>query len=613
MKAAEGALDFVDLLLRARELLRDDAEVRRTFRERVSHLFVDEFQDTDPLQAEIVVLLAGAPEADRVSPVDWRDVRPRPGSLFVVGDPKQSIYRFRRADIGTYRVVCDWLEGRQAKHATLTTSFRATPAIQRLVNAAFAPLMTDDALTQQPPYVPLTPSRDDHASQPAVVALPIPRPYGTRNVTKGAIDKSLPDAVGAFLKWLFDQSMWTVTERSPTTGNPELVPVRPRHVCSVVPALHQLRPGRHQAVRPGAGSARHPASARRRQVVSRPGGSRDGSAALTAIEWPDDELSVFATLRGALFAVGDDVLLEYRHHFGRFHPYHVAEHLAAHLQPVGEALALMRDLHQRRNTRPVADTLGDLLVATRAHVAFALRPGGEQALANVLHIADLGRRYEADGGLSFRGFVTALGEAAERAEAPEAPILEDGSDGVRLMTVHKAKGLEFPVVVLVDPTCKLSRDTADRHLDASRGLCAVRLAGWAPADLLDHEPLEVERDRHEGQRLAYVAATRARDLLVVPVVGDGPFTDGWVSPLNEAVYPAVDRRRDPETWLGVAGVQTRQRPRTARRRSRAGRDRAAGIAPVRRGHRRAVQRRVVGSRRAGRSISVRPWACGTRT
>ena len=118
LKAAEGALDFVDLLLRARELLRDDAEVRRTFRERLSHLFVDEFQDTDPLQAEIVVLLSGSPDADRVSPVDWHDVQPRPGALFIVGDPKQSIYRFRRADIGTYRVVCEWLEGarRRARH-----------------------------------------------------------------------------------------------------------------------------------------------------------------------------------------------------------------------------------------------------------------------------------------------------------------------------------------------------------------------------------------------------------------------------------------------------------------------------------------------------------------
>ncbi len=144
LKADEGALDFVDLLLRARGLLRDNAEVRRTFRERLTHVFVDEFQDTDPLQAEILVLLSGRPDADLTSPVDWQAVSPRPGSLFIVGDPKQSIYRFRRADIGTYRAVCDWLEARGARRATLSTSFRAKPAIQRMVNAAFAPLMTDN-------------------------------------------------------------------------------------------------------------------------------------------------------------------------------------------------------------------------------------------------------------------------------------------------------------------------------------------------------------------------------------------------------------------------------------------------------------------------------------
>lgn len=562
LKAAEGALDFVDLLLRARALLRDDAGVRRTFRERLSHLFVDEFQDTDPLQAEIVVLLAGSPDADRVSPVDWHDVQPRPGALFIVGDPKQSIYRFRRADIGTYRAVCDWLRERGAEHARLTTSFRATPAIQRLVNAAFAPLMTDDAVTQQPPYVPLTPWRDDHAGQPAVVALPVPRPYGTRNVTKGAIEKSLPDAVGAFLKWLFDQSGWTVTAQS-AMGTPELVAVRPRHVC----LLFRRFTAFHQDVTRPYVQALEARDIAHLLVGSKSFHDREEvetmRAALAAVEWPDDELSVFATLRGALFAIGDDVLLEYRHHFKRFHPYQVPQHLTSRLQPVGDALTLLRDLHQRRNTRPVADTLSDLLIATRAHVAFALRPGGEHALANVLHVADLARRYEADGGLSFRGFVTTLGEAAQRSEAPEAPTLEDGSDGVRLMTVHKAKGLEFSVVVLVDPTCKLSRDTADRHLDAARDLCAVRLAGWAPADLLDHEPLEVERDRHEGHRLAYVAATRARDLLVVPVVGDGPFTDGWVSPLNEAIYPTLDRRRDPESgaaWPAFKRDSVLERP-----------------------------------------------------
>jgi ATP-dependent helicase/nuclease subunit A len=551
LKAAEGALDFVDLLLCARTLLRDNAAVRRTFRERFTHIFVDEFQDTDPLQAEILILLSGHPDADAAGAVDWRQVTPRPGSLFIVGDPKQSIYRFRRADIGTYEQVCEWLERHGAERAYLQTSFRATPRLQRLVNAAFAPLMQLDTMTLQPDYVPLRPSRDDHQGQPAVVVVPVPRPYGARYVTRAAIEASLPDAVGAWLRWLFDESGWTIPERSRDTGTVSRVAIRPRHVCLLFRRFTSFNEDVTRAYVDALESRDIPhllvggKSFHDREEVE------TMRASLAAIEWPDDELSVFATLHGALFAIGDDVLLEYRHHFMRLHPYQVPANVTARLEPVTEALTRLRDWHQRRNARPVADTLSQVLAATRAHVAFALRPGGEQALANVLHIADLARRYEADGGLSFRGFVEALGDAAERSEAPEAPILEDGSDGVRLMTVHKAKGLEFPVVVLVDPTCRLSRDTADRHLDPARNLCAMRLAGWAPADLLDQEPLEVARDRNEGCRLAYVAATRARDLLVLPGIGDGPLPDGWLSPLDEAIYPPVARRRAPRPADGL--------------------------------------------------------------
>ena len=157
-------------------------------------------------------------------------------------------------------------------------------------------------------------------------------------------------------------------------------------------------------------------------------------------------------------------------------------------------------------------TLQELLAATRAHVGFALRTGGEQALANVLHIAELARQYEMGGGISFRGFVEELRIAAETAQASEAPILEEDSDGVRMMTVHKAKGLEFPVVILADLTCKLSRPDAGRWIDPSGSLCALKLGGWAPTDLLLHGYEEAERDKAEGQRLAYVAATRARDV-----------------------------------------------------------------------------------------------------
>jgi ATP-dependent exoDNAse (exonuclease V) beta subunit len=113
------------------------------------------------------------------------------------------------------------------------------------------------------------------------------------------------------------------------------------------------------------------------------------------------------------------------------------------------------------------------------------------------------------------------------------------------MTVHKAKGLEFPVVILADLTCRISRSDASRYLDPARRLCAMKIGGWAPHELYEHEAEEVARDKAEGVRLAYVAATRARDLIVVPALGDEPWEGGWFGPLNAALYPPVNLRRTP--------------------------------------------------------------------
>jgi ATP-dependent exoDNAse (exonuclease V) beta subunit len=122
-------------------------------------------------------------------------------------------------------------------------------------------------------------------------------------------------------------------------------------------------------------------------------------------------------------------------------------------------------------------------------------------------------------------------------------VLEEGAEGVRLMTVHTAKGLEFPVVILADMTANLAALEPDRHVDATRGLCATRLLRCAPYELLEREAEEKTREMAEGVRVAYVAATRARDLLIVPVCGDEE-RDGWISPLNKAVYPPRDRYRE---------------------------------------------------------------------
>jgi ATP-dependent exoDNAse (exonuclease V) beta subunit len=536
LKAREGALDFLDLLLRARDLIRDDAGVRRHFQTRFKRIFVDEFQDTDPLQAELLLLLS-AMDPDQIV---WREVTPVPGKLFIVGDPKQSIYRFRRADLAMYRDVCDQLTSRGAIRVELRKSFRGTPNMQRAINAAFAPVMDGDLDRLQARYMPLEAERVDAVGQPSVVALPVPDPYAQRFVAAREIERSLPGAVGAYVDWLLTRSGWTVTERRhPTTR----VPIEARHICIL---FRRFVSYGNDVTRPYV-EALEARGVRHLLVGGRAFHDREEietvRAALMAVEWPDDQLSVFATLRGGLFAIGDEDLLEYRHKYGSFHPFRVPKTVPAGLEPVRDALGLLASLHRARNAVPVADTISTLLGQTRAHVGFVLRPAGEQVLANVLHVAELARQYELDGGMSFRGFVDALQAAASTGQAAEAPILEEGSDGVRLMTVHKAKGLEFPVVILGDITARLTPFDASRYADAGRGLCALRLGGWLPQDLLDHREAELLRERAEGERVAYVAATRARDLLVVPAVGDEPYAEGWVGPLNAAIYPPEGARR----------------------------------------------------------------------
>jgi ATP-dependent exoDNAse (exonuclease V) beta subunit len=540
-KQRAGKLDFLDLLLLVRDLVRNNAEVRRYLQCRFSRIFVDEFQDTDPLQAEILILLSAGDPAEN----DWLKVTPVPGKLFVVGDPKQSIYKFRRADVVLYGNVCEALASRGVARINLTKSFRAVRPIQHLVNAAFAPEMTGDRDRGQARYAPLEEYTAAYDKQPAIVVLPAPKPYGSQRVSNEKINACLPDAIAAYIEWLRNASGWKV--RDLRDGG--RVPLQAKHICVLFRRLTNY----------GADLSRdYTRALEARGIPHLLVGSKSFyhreevetvRVALAAIEWPDDELSVFGTLRGSLFAIPDDLLLRFRLEGDRrLHPFRrEQENLAPAFAPIVEALSILADLHRHRNQRPVADTINALLEATRAHAGFTLRRAGSQALANVYRICDLARTFELTGGLSFRGFVEELAAQAEKAESTEAPVLEEASDGVRLMTVHGAKGLEFPVVILADMTANLAAREAERFVDGD--LCATRLLSAAPWELLEHEEHERTRELAEGVRVAYVAATRARDLLVIPAVGDEE-RDGWLVPLNKAIYPAPGKRRSQAAATG---------------------------------------------------------------
>jgi ATP-dependent helicase/nuclease subunit A len=539
LKLKSGSLDFLDLLIKTRDLVRDNETVRQELQGRFNHFFVDEFQDTDPLQAEILLLLA----ADDHAVMDWRAVRPVPGKLFLVGDPKQSIYRFRRADMALYGEIKRLLVDAGAELLHLTTSFRAPPSIQRFVNAAFAPAIAADE--EADGYVPLEPRRAEVTTRPTIIALPVPRPYGDYGkVTAWRIDESLPGAVGAFTDWLINNSGWTVEDAG------RLVPIRPRHVAIL---FRRFRSFRTDVTRPYVREL----EARRIPHVLVGGRSfhdREEVIALrnaiTAIEWPDDELKVFATLRGPLFALSDEALLLFRQQIvddgkikiRRLNPMQTVDRtsLESMSLEVADGLNLLRRLHVGRNSRPIAETLTMLLQAVRAQAGIALWQNGEQALANCQRLIDTARRFERRAS-SFRAFVESIESDAESGEVDEAPIVEEGTEGVRVMTVYKAKGLEFPIVVLADPAYSATRDRPSRHIDSARSLWLEALCGAMPVELLEVGDLEMKRDRAEANRVAYVAATRARDLLVVPTCGDQPI-EGWLEVINPMLYPAESTR-----------------------------------------------------------------------
>lgn len=547
-KAELGKLDFTDLLLETRNLLVERAEVRAAFQARWSRIYVDEVQDTDPLQMEILLLLSA--DDPRVS--SWQEVHPRPGKLFMVGDPKQSIYGFRRADLGLYQTVKSRLQGRGVDVLTLSRSFRATAPLQGFINHCFSPVMKEDHERGQPAYVPLEGGPPGPEGRPSVVVLPVPDPEGLSRQSRSRVARALPDLVAAWLYWLLFESGWTVRDPA-RDGAP--TPIRPRHVAllfrryaqgeldTTAPYLRALeaRGLPHLVVGARAFHDQEEVETLR--------------AALIAIEWPDDELAVFATLHGPLFAISDEALFRYRKTVGELHPLalvHAA--LSPELEPVHEALSLLGEFHHQRNLRPFMETITLLLEKTRAHAGFAMRPAGARVLSNLHRLLELAGTFEQRGGLSFRGFVERLEEGAEYAQSVEAPVVEESAEGVRVITAHSAKGLEFPVVILADLDGGSARRNPARHLDPDTRTAALRLLGYAPEILKTHAPLEAAREEAEELRLAYVAASRARDLLVVPAIETAPFPS-WFAALNAGLYPKDRTCNEAEVvWWETSGL-----------------------------------------------------------
>jgi ATP-dependent exoDNAse (exonuclease V) beta subunit len=504
-KRERNLLDFNDLLSFTRRMLKEDLQVRKYFRDRYRCLLVDEFQDTDPLQAEIAFFLS---ENEKGRAKEWKDVRVSPKRLFLVGDPKQSIYRFRRADIEMYEEAKSRMG---AGHLlNISQNFRCVPSIVRVVNRIFQDLIIPPEDGQyQPGYVPLHFGRKKGTVPPEHGTVLLYPPGNENIVLESAEGCRLWESrcIASFIQKLVGEEKWQVWDDSDQSFRPVMF----RDIAILMRTYTPLNP-LEEALRSYEVDYRVVGGKHfyKRQEVEQL------LAILQAIDNPNDRVALVAALRSPFFGISDEELFLFHARGGDLNYMEEAQGTV-----LEEPFRLLRELHGMRNRASVAVLLKRLYEATSGLVLFLLKPQGEQRVANLMKIGDVARALDERGMLSFRGFVRWLSEREEEeADEEEPPTVERGDNFVRLLTIHRAKGLEFPVVILADLGHKAG-GREDFIIDRKGQRIAIKVGakdrGFQTRNYEELSDWEGKRGEAEERRLLYVGMTRARDFLVLPV------------------------------------------------------------------------------------------------
>ncbi|NQW17029.1 MAG: UvrD-helicase domain-containing protein [Chloroflexi bacterium] len=492
-----GRAEFNDLLVWARDLLKGSANAQTYFAERYKRILIDEFQDTDPLQLEIAALLAGISE---------RGAQARSGALFVVGDPKQSIYRFRRADP---KVIGELPTTIGAETVFLKHTFRSNSGIVNWVNELFEKWMGHETTPTQSGYESLTTSiNPDGSGHPQGVygisaEEELPNAFAAREAEARRI-ASMALAVGA--------GRWRVTS-DPKSG--ETRPSTFKDMAIIFPGRTGLETLTQALEDTGV-----PYSLEGQSLLFASQEIRDLIAALKAIDDPTDEIAAVAALRSPLFGCSDVELYRWVDTGNRFN--HLEAVLDNESLSVADGLATLREMHELRQAISVP-ALIEMLATRRDVRQVALRSRMSRERHRQLEAFIESARTLAGGGLhTLRQFIRWAEERAESGDRmPEGGIADIGNDAVRLMTTFHAKGLEFPIVTMTGLLRSASGSGGGSLLfdDKNEAMAGIQIGNasarfeFGPYELLDG--LEKNASADELIRVAYVGATRAKDYLVV--------------------------------------------------------------------------------------------------
>jgi ATP-dependent exoDNAse (exonuclease V) beta subunit len=515
-RRAAGMLEFHDLLVLARALLRDSEhgpEVRSRLHRRYARILLDEFQDTDPIQIDLAVRIAAAhPEDAETGSGPWDAVAVAPGHLFVVGDPKQSIYRFRRADISTFLAAAARFGRAGEDLVELTANFRSAVPVIEWVNTTFSALMSepdevDLPVESQPRYVALQPQRAVPSTGPAVSVLgrePAPKEWRADQLRAAEAD----DVASAVVRAV--REGWSVDD-----GTGGWRPARLGDITILVPARTSL-PFLEDALERAGVAFRAESSSL--VYASRP--VRELLMVLRAVDDPTNHLHVVSALRTPLLGCGDDDLFRFKVERGGRWAYHSDQpESVPGDDPVAVALRFLRGLYEERHFHAPSVILGRIARDRRAfELGFADgRP--RDVWRQLRFVIDQARAWsEATGGNLRQYLHWVTQQASESTRVAEAILPETDDDAVRIMTIHSAKGLEFPITVVSGmstapqsrrPLAEVVFPPTERHVGYrfGRHVTTDEFSAW--------QPIDEWMGLHERIRLLYVACTRARDHLVV--------------------------------------------------------------------------------------------------
>ena len=553
-KRSAALLDFDDLIFAARDLLRDHDEVRRALAARFAYVLVDEFQDTDPLQIEIFWRLCGEPPSSG-DIGDWTSFQLRPGALFLVGDPQQAIYRFRGADIAAY------IRARQAFLALapdnllpISTNFRSCAPIMRYVNERFKNLLSVE--NGQPGFNALDPFQPERVEGLSVAALNIAvadeegkaSAVQRRDGEAEAVAVMCARLIGSEV--IFDRK--SGEQRVCRAGDIALLAPTGSDLWRYEEALERRRiPVATQA---GKGLFR-------RQEI------QDLIAVTRVLADQRDTLALGALLRGPLVGLTEEELLDIVWELPRLEdvpdiprPLDLRVSPGAITHPhARDIIEKLQALRRRANATTPHDLLSQAIDVLRVRPILLQRHRNqaERALANVDLYLSFSRAYAVRGLRAFAETMTAAWTDESRAVEGRPDAQEEA---VALYTMHAAKGLEWPIVVPVNTmTQVMAPESAVTDRASGRFYCpvfSVKPTGYEAAR--DAERDELDRERI---RLWYVAATRARELLILPRLDVAPRTSAWISliDLSLAELPPLDLGHLPlEVGAGAARKENRQ-------------------------------------------------------